>query len=75
MTYTLRFFTHENKEEKFITECNFDYLPFVPRANDLIIFELDQYIVRRVSTDYDDNENQSFDIMTDSTDENKEWWE
>ena len=75
MTYTLRFFTHENKEEKFIAEYNFNYLPFVPRTNDLIMFELEQYIVRRVSTDYDDKENQSFDIMMDSTNENKEWWE
>ena len=75
MTYTLRFFTHENKEEKFIDEYNFNYLPFVPRTNDLIMFELEQYIVRRVSTNYDDKENQSFDIMMDSTNENKEWWE
>ena len=75
MTYTLRFFTRFNGEEEFLEEYNFDSLPYIPRKDDLIILESDQYLVRRVATDYMDENNQSFDVMMDLVDYSKEWWE
>ena len=75
MTYTLRFFTHFNGEEEFLEEYEFDSLPYIPHKDDLIIFESEQYLVRRVATDYMDENNQSFDVMMDLVDYSKEWWE
>ena len=75
MTYTLRFFTHQGSDEYLIYEITFDSMPHIARKGDLIVFEYDQYLVRRVGTDYMDKENQSFDVMMDLADYSKEWWE
>ena len=72
MIYTLRFFTHQGSDEQLINETTFYSMPYIPRKGDLIIFEYDQYLVRRVSVDY---ENNLFEIMLDIPDFEKEWWE
>lgn len=75
MIYSLRFFTHDKSEEKFIKEYNFNSMPFIPRIKDLICLENDQYFVRKVSIDYEDENEMLFEIMTDKLDYNKDWWE
>ena len=75
MTYTLRFFTHQGSDEQLINETTFNSMPYIPHKGDLIIFEDDQYLVRRVATDYIDRNNQLFDVMLDLADYSKEWWE
>ena len=75
MTYILRFFTHQNRDEQIIEEYNFNSMPYIPRKGDLISFGIDQYLVRRVATDYDDKNDQLFEIMMDLVDCSKEWWE
>ena len=75
MKYTLRFFTHHGDEEEFLQEYEFDEMPYIPRKKDLISIDREYYLVRRVSTDYDDEKNQWFEIMTDTLDEEEAWWE
>ena len=50
-------------------------MPYIPRKKDLISIGEEQYLVRRVATDYDDENDQLFEIMMDRPDYNKEWWE
>ena len=47
-------------------------MPYVPRKKDLITIDDEQYLVRRVAVDYEDN---TFEIMLDIPDFDKEWWE
>lgn len=75
MKYTLRFFTHYRDEEEFLKKYEFDSMPYIPRKKDLISIGEEQYLVRRVATDYDDENDQLFEIMMDRPDYNKEWWE
>ena len=75
MTYTLRFFTHFNGEEELLKESQFDSMPYIPRKKDLISIDDEQYLVRRVATDYEDENDQLFEIMMDRIDYTKEWWE
>lgn len=75
MTYTLRFFTHYRDEEELLKEYKFDSMPYIPRKKDLISIDEEQYLVRRVAIDYEDENNQLFEIMMDRLDYNKEWWE
>ena len=74
MKYTLRFFTHYGDEEELLKEYEFDSMPYIPRKKDLISIDGKHYIVRRVATDYNDEENQWFEIMTDMLDFTEEWW-
>lgn len=74
MNYTLRFFTHYGNEEELLKEYQFDSMPYIPRKKDLISIDNEHYIVRRVATDYNDEENQWFEIMTDMLDFTEEWW-
>ena len=77
MKYELRFFTHHYSGEQMIASYTFNSMPFIPRKKDLISFDVDQYIVRRVATSYDEIENNTmlFEIMLDDIDYDKEWWE
>ena len=75
MKYTLRFFTHYGDEEELLKECEFNSMPYIPRKKDLISIDYEQYLVRRVATDYDDENDQLFEIMMDGLDYGKEWWE
>ena len=74
MTYTLRFFTHFNGEEELLKEYEFDSMPYIPRKKDLISIDDEQYLVRRVATDYDNEKDQLFEIMMDRPDYTEEWW-
>lgn len=74
MKYTLRFFTHYGDEKELLKEYEFDSMPYIPRKKDLISIDEEQYLVRRVATDYEDEENQCFEIMMDLVDYTKEWW-
>ena len=75
MNYTLRFFTHHGDEEQFVASYQSDSMPYIPRKKDLISIGEEQYLVRRVATDYDDENDQLFEIMMDRLDYSKEWWE
>ena len=75
MKYILRFFTHYGDEEKLLKKYEFDSMPYIPRKKDLISIDDEQYLVRRVATDYDDENDQLFEIMMDRPDCSKEWWE
>ena len=75
MTYTLRFFTYYGDEEELLKEYHFDSIPYIPRKKDLISIDDEQYLVRRVATYYDDENDQLFEIMMDRLDYSKEWWE
>ena len=75
MTYTLRFFTHSFGNEELLKEYNFNSLPYIPRKKDLISIEDESYLVKRISTDYEDESNQLFEIMMEQLDCDKEWWE
>ena len=75
MKYNLRFFTHYGDEEELLKESKFDSMPYIPRKKDLISIDDEQYLVRRVATDYDDENDQLFEIMMDRLDYSKEWWE
>ena len=75
MKYTLKFYTHIQGEEQLVKTYEFDYLPYIPRKKDLISVDNEQYLVRRVATDYDDENDQLFEIMMDRLDYTKEWWE
>lgn len=75
MTYTLRFFTHYGNKEELLKESQFDSMPYIPRKKDLISIDDEQYLVRRVATDYDDENDQLFEIMMDRPDYTEEWWE
>ena len=75
MIYKLKFFTHYYDEEKLLKEYEFDSMPYIPGKNDLISIDDEQYLVRRIATDYDDGNEQLFEIMTDRLDYTKEWWE
>lgn len=75
MKYTLRFFTHHGDEEELLKAYEFDSMPYIPRKKDLISIDEEPYLVRRVATDYEDKENQWFEIMMDRLDYTKEWWE
>ena len=75
MNYTLRFFTHHGDEEELLKEYHFDSIPYIPRKKDLISIDDELYLVRRVATDYEDEENQWFEIMTEVLEYEKEWWE
>ena len=72
MTYTLRFFTRYGYKEELLETYQFDSMPYVPRKKDLITIDNEQYLVRRVAVDYEDN---TFEIMLDIPDFDKEWWE
>ena len=74
MTYTLRFFTHYGDKEEFLRKYKFDSMPYIPRKKDLISIDDEQYLVRRVATDYDDKNDQLFEIMMDRPDYTEEWW-
>ena len=74
MKYTLRFFTHNRDEEKLLKKYEFDSMPYIPRKKDLISIEGEEYLVRRVATDYDDENDQLFEIMMDRLDYTEEWW-
>lgn len=75
MNYTLRFFTHHGDEEELLKEYHFNSMPYIPRKKDLISINNEQYLVRRVGTDYDDENDQLFEIIMDLVDYSKEWWE
>ena len=75
MKYTLRFFTHYGDEEELLKGYEFDSMPYIPRKKDLISIDDEQYLVRRVATDYDDENDQLFEVMMDRVDYSKEWWE
>lgn len=75
MNYTLRFFTHYGDEEELLKEYKFDSMPYIPRKKDLIPIDNELYLVKRVATDYEDEENQWFEIMTEVLEYGKEWWE
>lgn len=75
MNYTLRFFTHYGDEEELLKEYEFDSMPYIPRKKDLISIDDKLYLVKRVATDYGDEENQWFEIMTEVLEYGKEWWE
>lgn len=77
MKYTIRFFTHYYEEEKFIASYTFNSMPFVPRYNDLLSFGIDQYIVKRVATSYDETEinEMLFEVMLEEVNHDKAWWE
>lgn len=75
MKYTLRFFTHYGDEEELLKKYEFNSTPYIPRKKDLINIDNERYLVRRVATDYDDENNQLFEIMMDRLDYSKEWWE
>ena len=74
MTYTLKFFTHYGDKEEFLREYEFDSMPYIPRKKDLISIDDEQYLVRRVATDYDNKNDQLFEIMMDKPDYTEEWW-
>lgn len=74
MKYTLRFFTHYGDEEELLKEYEFNSMPYIPRKKDLISIEGEEYLVRRVATDYDDENDQLFEIMMDRLDYTEEWW-
>lgn len=74
MTYTLRFFTHYGDEEELLKEYKFDSMPYIPRKKDLISIDDEQYLVRRVVTDYDNENDQLFEIMMERPDYTEEWW-
>lgn len=75
MQYILNFFTTFNRQEKFLTKYTFDTLPHIPRKKDHIMIEDDEYLVKAISTSYDDDNLQSFDIVLEPVDYDKEWWE
>lgn len=75
MTYTLRFFTHSFGNEELLKEYKFNSLPYIPRKKDLISIEDELYLVKRILTDYEDESDQLFEIMTEQLDCDKEWWE
>ena len=75
MKYTISFFTHINNQEQLVHQYYFDNLPYIPHTQDLIAIKGQQYLVRKISTDYDSKKNQLFEIMLDEVDYNKEWWE
>ena len=74
MKYNLRFFTHYGDEEELLKESKFDSMPYIPRKKDLISIDDEQYLVRRVATDYDNEKDQLFEIMMDRPDYTEEWW-
>ena len=75
MKYTIRFFTHNDYGEKFLKEYEFGVMPYIPRKKDLISIDEEQYLVKRVATEYEEVDNQLFEIMLDVVDYDKKWWE
>lgn len=75
MKYIIRFFTHINKEEKFIKKYIFESLPYIPPLNSLISIDDEQYKIKQICTCYDEPNEQYYEIMLDYVDYNYEWWE